>query len=129
MSAQSFEQALVVELGSIQGLSNKVYPITAIEGLPAPYIAYGSSDGLRDKALGGYLNSKSIDAELNIIASTYADMKRLSTAAVDKIISLESRVIGNGGPYIQELTYTRPVELYENLPKLYRCVIELKICF
>lgn len=122
-----FEPALVIELGAIEGLSSKVFPLVATEGVPAPYIAYSSGAGLRDKTLNGYLSNKLIDVDLNIIAASYKEMKRITALVLDKVMSFESRVIGTDGPYVQELTYQKPVELYESLPKLYRCVIEFQV--
>ncbi|MGO4185209.1 DUF3168 domain-containing protein [Paenibacillus sp. TAF43_2] len=119
-----FEPALVLELREIEGFSSKIFPLVATEGVPAPYIAYSSSEGLREKNLSGYTNSKEIEVDLNIIAGTYKEMKRLTALVIDKLISFESRVIGKEGPFVQELKYERPVELYEPLPKLHRCVIE-----
>jgi hypothetical protein len=42
---------------------------------------------------------------------------------------MEQRVIGTDGPYIQELTYEQPIELYEQNPNLYRCLIDFEVYF
>jgi hypothetical protein len=120
-----FEPAIVLELEAIEGLSSKVFPLVATEGVAAPYIAYVSSEGLRDKSLTGYMESKAIDVELNIMARTYKEMKHLTKTVLDKVIGFQSRAIGEVGPFIQELTYQKPVELYEHQPKLHRCVIDI----
>lgn len=127
-----FEPALAQELKTIAVLGNRVYPLTAPEanaGQGIPYLIYGSSQGLRDKTLGGYLDSKEVRAELNIIASRYADMKAITKQVIALLISFEQRVIGTGGPFIQELTYQMPVEIYEDQPKLYRSVVEFSAYF
>lgn len=127
-----FEPALVKELESIAALGNRVYPLDAPEataGNGVPYLIYGSSEGLRDKALGGYLESKSVNVELNIIARKYGEMKAITKQVVALLISFEGRQIGTNGPIIRELVYQAPVELYENQPALYRCVVEFTAYF
>lgn len=128
----NFEAALTVELETIAALENRIYPLTAPEtsfDLTKPYLVYGSSEGLRTKTLGGYHSGKSVEGEINVIAPRYADMKSITAAVVDVLVSMEQRVIGTGGPYIQELTYETPVELYEEAPKLYRCLIDFEVYF
>jgi len=123
----SFEPALVQELKTIPELQNRVYPLFAPEATASsgvPYLIYASSEGLKDKTLGGYLDSKEVRAELNIIAERYADMKVITKQVVALLIGFEGRQIGTGGPFIEELTYQMPVEMYESEPALYRCVVE-----
>src|SRR5690606_3217360 len=112
----SFEPALVQELRSITALGGRVYPLFAPEAVKkngVPYLIYASSEGLRDKSLGGYLDSKEVRGELNIIAERYADMKAITKQVVALLMGFEGRRIGTDGPYIEEVTYQMPVELYE----------------
>lgn len=133
MIVVNFEAALTQELKTnIAALENRVYPLAAPEanaGQGVPYLIYGSSEGLRDKTYDGYLKSKAVQCELNIIAERYSDMKAITKQVVALLIGFERRQIGTGGPLIQELTYQQPVELYENQPKLYRCVVECTVYF
>lgn len=124
-----FEESLTFEMDSIPGLKEKVFPGFS-PGKKAPYLAYTSSDGLYTKTISfGYLDDKSVKATLHIIANKYDEMKRLERLVVKKLISFELRSIGVGGPFIEELTYEEPVELYEEKPNLYRCVINIKVYF
>lgn len=128
----NFEAALTMELKSIPALNNRVYPLTAPEtsfDLTKPYLIYGSSEGLRTKEMGGYQPGKTVRGELNVIAPKYSDIKSITSSAIDKLVSFEGRTIGTGGPFIQELIYGEPVELYEEAPKLYRCVIDFEVYF
>jgi len=132
VSEVEFEPALVQELKIIPALGNRIYPLDAPEataGNGVPYLIYGSSEGLRDKTLGGYLDSKEVRAELNIIAARYADMKSITKQVIAILLSFEGRQIGSGGPFIDELVYQSPVEIYENQPNLYRCVVEFSAYF
>ncbi|MCM3492846.1 DUF3168 domain-containing protein [Paenibacillus lactis] len=125
----NFEEALTFELEQVPKLSGKVYP-GFLPGKTAPYLVYLSSPGLRTKVLeSGYLTSKEVSATLNVITSKYSDLKIISDAVIDKVISFQGRAIGNGGPHIQEVTYEEPKELYEPEPNLYRCVIEIQVYF
>jgi hypothetical protein len=122
-----FEPALVQELKTITALENRIYPLTAPEATASggvPYLIYSSSEGLRDKTLGGHLESKEVRAELNIIAKRYSDMKAITKQVIALLIGFEGRQIGTDGPFIEELTYQMPVEMYESEPGLYRCVVE-----
>lgn len=128
----SFEPALAQELKTIPELQNRVYPLDAPEANAeqgVPYLIYASSEGLRDKTLSGYLESKEVRGELNIIARRYGDMKAITKQVVAILMSFEGRQIGTNGPYISEITYQAPVELYEPQPDLYRCMIEFTVYF
>ncbi|MBW7475949.1 DUF3168 domain-containing protein [Paenibacillus oenotherae] len=128
-----FEAALKKELETVTILNKRIYPLTAPEAIPAngvPYLIYISSEGVRAKSIGeGYLSGKTVNAELHIVAARYADLKAITNNVVALLIGMEQRVIGTGGPYIQELTYRTPVEIYESQPKLYRCVTEIQVYF
>jgi len=128
----SFEPALVQELKTITALENRIYPLTAPEATASngvPYLIYASSEGLKDKTLGGHLESKEVRAELNIIAKKYSDMKAITKQVITLLITFEGRQIGTDGPFIEELTYQMPVEMYESEPGLYRCVVEFSAYF
>ena len=125
----NFEEALAFELEQVPRLVGKVYP-GFLPGKTAPYLVYFSSPGLRTKELGtGYMQSREVNATLNVVTSKYSDLKSISNAVVDKLVGFQSRVIGNNGPYIQEVSYEEPKEFYEELPNLYRCVIEFSVYF
>jgi hypothetical protein len=127
----NFEEALRVELGTLTGLSNKVFPLNATEGTKAPYVVYVSSEGLQVKTLQGYLGSKEVDCEINILHDSYANMKDLGKEVLAKIISFQGRHIGGllskDGPFIQNVTYTKPMEIYEKEVALYRSVIDITV--
>jgi hypothetical protein len=125
----NFEEALTAELNAVEGLANKVFPLNAKEGTTPPYIIYLSSEGIMDKCFEGYLISKEVECELNILHKKYIGMKNLTKMVLDKIISFQGRKIGEGGPLIQNLSYEKPVELYEKDIKQYRTVIEFKFKF
>ncbi|WP_028562252.1 hypothetical protein [Paenibacillus pinihumi] len=128
-----FEEALIHELKTVSAFDNRIYPLSSPEanaGNGVPYLIFVSSEGEQAKSLGeGHLSSKEVPGEINIIASTYEEMKLLTKQVIPLLTGMEQRVIGVDGPYIQEFTYKKPVELYENQPGLYRCHIEFNTFF
>lgn len=125
----NFEEALRVELTSIPLLQNKIFPLSAPEGTKAPYLVYVSSEGVNDKSLNGYLDSKEVDCEINIICSRYSDLKTLTRETISKIISFQGRSIGNDGPVIQNVTYHKPVEDHERETNQHICVFDITVRF
>ena len=125
----SFESALREELQTISGLSGKIFPINAPEQTLAPYIAYLSSEGTFDKTLTGFLNTREVACELNIIGATYPEMKSLEQQVLTKLKTFPLRTIGTSNVYIQEIILQEPVEMYEAELRMYRCNIEFTITY
>lgn len=125
----TFEEALTAELGAVPELADKIYPLDATNAPKAPYAVYISSEGVPTKGLDGFIGGQSVDVELNIIGATYSSMKELTRAVITILKSFELRQIGSEGPYIQELTYQKPVEIFEPAPKLHRCLIDFQVYF
>ena len=119
----TFEAALTQELEAITDIKNKVFPLQADQKADAPYLVFVSSEGKPYKSLDGFLELKEVSCELNVLNKRYRSMKNLAKEVITKIEGFEGREIGTGGPYIYEVTYEEPVELWENDPKLYRCII------
>lgn len=125
-----FEEALTMELKTISQVENRVYPLTAPEKTKIPYIVYTSPDALRvNTVTNGYLPDKTVEGEINIIAARYSTMKQITSQVIDMLVGMSRREIGTGGPYISEMIYEKPVELYEAQVNLYRCLIDYKAHF
>lgn len=124
----TFEAALVAELSAVPELAGKIFPLSA-NGAPAPYLVYVSSEGLPSKGLDGYGSSNNVAVMLNIMSYTYSGLKKITAEVLAILHTFEKRQLGEGGPFIQELTHQEPVEGYEPLPKLNRCVIEFNVYF
>jgi hypothetical protein len=118
-----FEVALAQEISGLAGMTYKVSPLTAPDKRNPPYIAYMASAGLQDKDLNGYQGTYTVSGELNIIHTRYLDMMSLTRAVIAKLVTFQGRVIGTGGPYIQNITYNDPIEMYEKEVSAYRCNI------
>jgi hypothetical protein len=133
----NFEEALKGELISVsldlkevtdKGVIEKVFPLNAPEGTKPPFIVYVSSEGLQDMTLDGYSENKEIECEINILHSGYGNMKALTKEVLAKILSFQGRAIGLDGPFIHDLTYEKPVEIYENEVALFRSVLTITVC-
>lgn len=124
----TFEEALTFELEQLPGLSESVYPVFE-PGRAEPYVVYQSSEGRRTKALDGYKEGRVVPCELHVIVKRYSELKQHVRDIIDALISFEGRIIGEDGPHVQEITYEEPVELYEEKPKLHRCVIEFEVYY
>lgn len=123
----SFESSMRTELMKITGLNNKVFPLNAPEGTASPYLVYVSSNGIEAKSHDGYLDLITVGCELNIVHSTYPDMKSLAGLVVEKLKTFQGATIGD--VFIQNITYEAPVELYESEIDAYRTVINIEVIF
>lgn len=128
----TFEAALINELKTITALGNRIYPLTAPEANRnggTPYVIIVSSEGLRTKSMDGYQTRKLVAGEINVISDDYDEMRAVTESVLNLLVTMERRVIGTTGPYIQEFTYEQPREFYEEQPDLYRCLIDFTVYF
>jgi hypothetical protein len=109
----NFEEALKTELNSIPNLANKVFPLTAIEGVKTPYLVYISNEGVPEKCLSGYFGPKEVNGELHILNDTYSGLKDITKQVISTVESFQNRIIGGtDGVLIQDVTYEKPTEQY-----------------
>jgi hypothetical protein len=124
-----FEEALKTELESITELTNKVFPLVALEGVEPPYLVYISSEGLLEKYYDGYYTGTlTIQAELHILSNEYPLLKDITRKVISKVVSFQSSVIGgDGGVMIYDVTYEKPVENY--IPELlqFLCIVPISV--
>lgn len=125
----NFEKALAVELESISGLQDKVFPLYAKKGIKPPFLIYVSSEGLQDKVLDGYLESKEITCEIHVVNGNYLTVKSLTKLVLSKLLTFPGRVIGTNGLFVKSLSYDNPVEVYEKEVNFYRCSFDIKVRF
>jgi hypothetical protein len=125
----SFETAMRTELMTVSGLSNKVFPMNAPEGTTLPYLAYVSSEGVEAKSHDGYLDMTTVDCEISVVHSSYASMKSLTGLVINELKTFQGATIGTTGPFIQNITYEAPVELYEAEIDAYRSIINIQVIF
>lgn len=122
------EKALRYELNKIPELTNKIFPTNAPEGQKAPYLVYMTRKrSLKD--LEGHTKDREVYVMLNILCSSYLQMKELAKKVEELVIAFPLRNIGKDGLYIQDITLDDITEIYENELKLERGIIPFKICY
>lgn len=125
--AQDFESALTEELKGISAFGSRVYPVYAQDadaGQGVPYLIYVPDFGVPTKSLDGYLASRETQVEINIVASGFSSLKSLTDETIKKLTSFSRRKIGTDGPFVRDLSYQRPAVMYEQEPRLHRCLID-----
>lgn len=121
----NFEQALRAELITISGLSNKVFPMQAPEGIATPFVIYQKSMTEYIKTMDGTTGTRMGRYEIDILAITYSDLQSYLVAVKNKLISFENRFIGTGGPFVQSVMIENLIELFEDRVKFYRANFEI----
>lgn len=117
-----FEQALVIQLSTISGLSGKVFPIQAEQGTLTPYLTYSLGSVDREKELNGYNNLNAFSYQFDLISNTYSALKTLMKSLTDKLKTLEGQTVGR---YIQEIEIQTELINYIPESNLYDGIIEV----
>jgi hypothetical protein len=124
----NFEEALQNELNSIPQITNKIFPLAATEGVKTPYLVYISSEGIQEKYLDGYEGSKEVDCELHILNDSYAGLKDITKQVISKVVKFQQSIIGgDGGVWVQDVTYERTSEQYIEQLFQYLCIVSVRL--
>lgn len=121
----NFEQALRAELVSISGLSAKVFPMQAPEGIAAPFVIYQKTMTEYIKTMDGTTGTRMGRYEIDVLAATYADLQTYLVAIKNKMLSMENSVVGTGGPFVQAVVIQNLIEIFEDAVKFYRANFEV----
>jgi hypothetical protein len=124
-----FEQALVYELNTINGLSGKVFPQQAAEDVKPPLVVYISSEGEQVMTLSGPTNMTELSFEVHVITESYEQLKSLTKAILDRIRSFFQRPIGQNGPLIKSVSHVDPIEDIEAASNYHKSSIDIKVRF
>jgi hypothetical protein len=124
------DQAIVSELSAITGLSGKIFPVDAQQGVSAPYAVYHCINGTdRKKVLLGFEGNIEIPYQLNVYHTSYANVKSLLANVVSEIKTWEQTNIGVTGPYVQACTLDDEIYFYDDEVKLYQGSVNFTICY
>lgn len=122
------EKALRYELNKIQEIEDKIYPTNAPEGEKSPYLVYiTSKKPLKD--LNGIKENRDCYVMLNVLCSSYAEMKNILKKVENMVISLALRNIGKDNLYIKDISITDISETYEEKLKLQRGIIGFTVYY
>lgn len=123
----NFEQGLLIELESISGLENKVYPLIAKEGAETPFLIYRKTNLEPKKTLDGSITKYSAAYEIVLITESYEELQSMSVLLEAQLLSLLYRPIGITGPLIHNLSVRNVGDKFEFEPKYYRADYSLEI--
>ena len=122
------EKALSYELNKVSGLENRIFPMNASEGQKPPYLVYITSKRpLKD--LDGVTENKECYLILNVLCSSYSQMKDISKKIEDIITKFPLRTIGEENLYIQDIDLSDITENYEEQLRLHRGIIPFTLYY
>lgn len=122
------EKALRYELNKISELENKIFPMNAPQGQKSPYLVYVTRNKhLKD--LDGVTDDRECYLLLNILCSSYSEMKYITKKIEDMISNFPLKSIGEENLYIQDIDITDISESYEDQLKLHRGIISFTIYY
>lgn len=122
------EKALRYELNKVNELENRIFPMNAPEGQKAPYLVYiTSKKPLKD--LDGVTENKECYLILNVLCSSYSQMKDISKKIENIITKFPLRTIGEENLYIQDIDFSDITENYEDKLKLHRGIIPFTVYY
>ena len=122
------EKALRYELNKVSGLENRIFPMNASEGQKPPYLVYITSKRpLKD--LDGVTENKECYLILNVLCSSYSQMKDIAKKIEDIITKFPLRTIGEENLYIQDIDLSDITENYEEQLKLHRGIIPFTVYY
>lgn len=122
----SIESALTTELQAITGLSKKVFPLVAPEGMTTPYCVYEMNDTTRIMSLRQFDGLAEIEFSIAVYHDTYKQSKELMDLVVAKIKSFLFATLGSSY-YCQNCKIDNEIETYDYETKKYQCQIDIQI--
>lgn len=123
------EKQLVIKLGEVTGLSNRVFPLLTRQNQEVPYVVYERIQTERELALSGHPGLVSVYFQLDVYEKTYTNLKTVSANVIAKLKTLRGLTLGSF--YIQACSIENEYEAVEDDKdqKWYRSTIELKISY
>jgi hypothetical protein len=71
---------------------------------------------------------KRVECELHILNDSYAGLKDITRQVIAKVVKFQQSIIGgDGGVWVQDLTYERATEQYIDQLFQYLCIVSLKV--
>lgn len=123
------EKQLVIKLGEVTGLSNRVFPLQTKQNQEVPYVVYERIQTERELSLSGHPGLITVYFQLDVYEKTYTNLKTVSANVIAKLKTLRGLTLGSF--YIQACSIENEYETVEDDKdqKWYRSTIELKISY
>jgi hypothetical protein len=124
------QEAICSELSAVTGLTNKVFPIEAQQGLTTPYCIYKVIDGERMRTLSAHDGLIRSVYQLDLFHTSYTSLLSLRRLVMTELRTWEQTNLASTGPYIQECSVIdEPVETFDDDTQLYQSTIEFTISY
>ncbi|MGG4462608.1 hypothetical protein ABEO79_00115 [Micromonospora provocatoris] len=123
----NFEDALYIELDSIDLLGGNIFPVFAIESTDSPFMTYGKQSVNYPMTLNGSVPFVEGTYSLDILTPDYDETQKLFFLVKDKILSFLGREIGKNGPRIQSVRIENVSDMYEERIHFFRLNFEMVI--
>lgn len=123
------EKQLVIKLGEVTGLTNRVFPLLTKQTQDVPYVVYERLQTERERGLSGHVGLVTVYFQLDVVEKSYTNLKTVSANVIAKLKTLQGLTLGEY--VIQSLTIDNEYEAVDddNDQKWYRSTIELKISY
>ena len=123
------EKQLVIKLGEVTGLSNRVFPLLTKQTQDVPYVVYERLQTERERGLSGHVGLVTVYFQLDVVEKSYTNLKTVIANVIAKLKTLQGLTLG--GYVIQSLKIDNEYEAVDddNDQKWYRSTIELSISY
>lgn len=123
------EKQLVIKLGEVTGLLNRVFPLQAKQNQEVPYVVYERIQTERERTLSGYPGLVTVYFQLDVYEKAYTNLKTVSANIVTKLKTIEGTTLGTY--FIQLLNIENESEAVEDDKdvKWYRTTFEISISY
>lgn len=125
----NIEEALTYELQEISGLSMKVFPLIAPEGIITPYCIYEMFNTDRIMSLNQFEDLIDIEFQIVIYHDTYKQAKELMDLIILKIKSFLLRNLANSNIYCQNVQIDNEFENFDFESRKYESSIDIQISY
>jgi len=127
----NFEEGLVVELKSISGLTNTVFPAFAGQKVVPPHVIYTRNNYAngRTQDLQGHDGLITREYQIDIYETSLSDLTVLTELILAEIRTFQFTNIGTTGPYIQHCNITEDFYVYDEIVKYWRGIVTFLVTY
>ena len=119
-----FEECLVTQLASINGLNAKIFPITCPEGTLTPYLCYELNNTDMTQELTQYSGLVGRSYQLTLVHTSFNSLKTLKSSIISKLKTFQG---SNIGIYIEQIDIQNDFEIYETGSMYYMGIVEFTV--
>lgn len=125
----NIEKALKIELNSVSGLSNKVFPLKAPQELSGHYCIYDMTNTNRMMTIQSFDGLVEAEFAIAVYHTTYSAAKELMDIVITKVKSFLFRELATTGPYCQNVKILNEIETYDDSSGKFMVQIDIQISY